>query len=104
MNLNTFETKINKGEIDKDDIRKLLNYAFRLQETNEEIKEQYKILESGNKQVLEEYRVTFAEKLRYWKIIEWIKGQYDADFTKEEIQQLEPRDSCIYETIEKVLK
>lgn len=46
----------------------------------------------------------FKQKLKYWKVLGWIKGQYDTDFTKEEIQQLEPRDAAIYEAIEEVLK
>ena len=70
----------------------------------EELKEQYRILESGNKQILEEYKITFKEKLRYWKVLTWIKGQYDGDFTEDEIQDLCVRDKCIYESLEEVLK
>lgn len=70
----------------------------------EELKEQYKILESGNKQILEEYKITLIENLRYWKVLTWIKGQYDGDFTEDEIQELCVRDKCIYESLEEVLK
>lgn len=70
----------------------------------EDFKEELRMSELGNKQLLEEFKITFQEKLKYWKVLGWIKGQYDTDFTKEEIQQLEPRDAAIYEAIEEVLK
>lgn len=40
MNLNKFETKLNIDNYTKDDVRELLNYAFKLKEKNENIMEE----------------------------------------------------------------
>lgn len=40
---------------------------------------------------------------RYREIMKWIKKQYELDFTEDEIYDLEPRDTVIYNTIKSAL-
>lgn len=41
MNLNNFETKLNTDNYTKDDVRRLLNYSFRLKATIMHVENQY---------------------------------------------------------------
>lgn len=70
----------------------------------EDFKEELRMSELGNKQLCEEIKALIEEKNRYFKIIKWIKEQYDTDFTEKELDNLEPRDECIYSEIKEVLQ
>jgi hypothetical protein len=58
---------------------------------------------SRNEMITEHNEKLITENLKLKQTLKWIKGQYDMDFTEDEIQELEPRDKCIYEEVEKVI-
>jgi len=70
----------------------------------EDFEEELRIFKLGNEQVVKELKIIFKEKLKYLEVIEWVKEQYDSDFSVEEIDNLEPRDSAIYERISETIK
>lgn len=70
---------------------------------NEELKEKYSMLESGNKQLCEEIKRLVKEKGKLINALRYVKEQYEMDFTEEELAELEPRDESIYNTVVKNL-
>ena len=74
------------------------------EETTEDYKEELRIFKLGNEQVVKESRIMFKQKLKLLDVIEWVKEQYDSDFSEEEIDNLEPRDSAIYAKISETIK
>ena len=76
MNLNTFESKLNKGKYTEQDVRKLLNYTFELQEESFNLEENNKLLENGSNQLLDEIKMLINDRnvlVEILKELEFIK-------------------------------
>ncbi|MGL4571746.1 MAG: hypothetical protein ACRCVJ_11855 [Clostridium sp.] len=64
MNLNKFETKLNTDNYMKDDVRELLNYAFKLVEENERMIAEFTV--DNKPEPIEEWHEDMGDCL-FWK-------------------------------------
>ena len=61
--------------------------------------ENNRLLEKGSKQLCEEISRLVEERETLISSLRYVVGQYEADYTVEELLELEPRDSAVYNTL-----
>lgn len=67
------------------------------------LKENNRLLENGSKQLCEEMKRLVGEKENLINTLRYVKEQYETDFTKRELEALEPRDEIVYSTVVETL-
>lgn len=67
------------------------------------LRENNRLLENGSKQLCEEIKRLVEERELLINSLKYIIGQYEADYTEEELLELEPRDDSIYNNAMKTL-
>ncbi|WP_203226297.1 hypothetical protein [Clostridium ihumii] len=67
------------------------------------LKENNRLLENGSKQLCEEMKRLVGEKENLINALRYVKKQYETDFTKRELETLEPRDESVYSTVVETL-
>ena len=63
------------------------------------LKEDVRMLEMGAKQLIDEIKLLIKDRDILIGALEYIKKQYEDDFTEEELSELEPRDDSVYNEV-----